>query len=173
MANAFFATALVYGLRRDRRAMHEWWQIATMLATRSSTHEAALFVARRLALHGDGEALARTIDNPSPQGTLADYARSVGLELAVLAGVNDAGRRLSEAQSWGQENPYVQATLQRAEGRLQHDPALLEASVTTWERVGARFERATTLVLLPERRSEGERELLALGCRASAAPSKR
>jgi hypothetical protein len=54
--------------------------------------------------------------------------------------------------------------LQRAGGRLHEDEAELEASVSLWESIGARFERASTLLLLPSRADEGRLELASMGC---------
>jgi hypothetical protein len=41
--------------------------------------------------------------------------------------------------------------------------------VSGWEAIGARFERACTLLLLPDRVDEGSAELAALGCIPPAA----
>jgi hypothetical protein len=43
---------------------------------------------------------------------------------------------------------------------------LLRAAVAAWERIEARFERACTLLLLPDRAAEGRAELAALGVEA-------
>ena len=56
------------------------------------------------------------------------------------------------------------AQLLRAAGRLHHDETALKDSVAAWEAIGARFERACTLLLLPDRVDEGTAELAALGC---------
>ena len=56
------------------------------------------------------------------------------------------------------------ARLARANGRRHDDRATLAESLAGWEQVGARFERACTLLLLPDRAAEGRAELAALGC---------
>ena len=55
------------------------------------------------------------------------------------------------------------ACLARAAGRLHDDTDRLTESAERWERLGARVERACTLLLLPERADEGRAELAALG----------
>ncbi|HET7016580.1 MAG TPA: hypothetical protein VFI65_21840, partial [Streptosporangiaceae bacterium] len=93
------------------------------------------------------------------------YAWGIVAEVAVVAGLPDAASRLEEAAPAGAENYWAAACLARAAGRLHEDPAELERSVAGWERIGARFERACTLLLLPDRAPEGLAELAALGCR--------
>ena len=70
----------------------------------------------------------------------------------------------SAAQRLAEENDFVAAQLLRAAGRLHHDETALKESVDGWEAIGARFERACTLLLLPDRVDEGTAELAALGC---------
>ena len=62
------------------------------------------------------------------------------------------------------ENAFARAILLRAAGRLHDDEAELLASVAAWEALGARFERAATLLLLPDRADEARAELQALRC---------
>jgi hypothetical protein len=47
----------------------------------------------------------------------------------------------------------------------------LAAAVTAWERVGARYERACTLALIPSRRAEAAAELAELAELAIPMPS--
>jgi hypothetical protein len=84
-------------------------------------------------------------------------------ELAAVARLPDAAERLAAAEPSAAENAWAKACLARAAGRLHGDDAALAASVAGWERIGARFERAVTLLLLPERAAEGRAELAALG----------
>ena len=51
-------------------------------------------------------------------------------------------------------NAWAAACLARARGRLHGDRDALAESVTGWERIGARFERACTLLLLADRAAE-------------------
>jgi hypothetical protein len=92
------------------------------------------------------------------------YARVTGAELAVVAGLPDAADRLAAAERYGPENEWAAACLARARGRHDSDPAALAAAAAGFERIGARAERACTLLLLPERADEGRAELRALGC---------
>ena len=63
----------------------------------------------------------------------------------------------------GDKNYWASACLARAAGRLHSDRDALERSVAGWELIDARFERACTLTLLPDRSAEGLAELRALG----------
>jgi predicted ATPase len=165
MANAVVAAAMIHGLRDETALFDEWWQIATDLAMRSSTKETLAFVTLRIALHhGRLADLPLDQDSPPPDGNLADYARCIGVEVAVVTAAVDAPAQIRAALPLARENAYAAGLLQRASGRLQRDPSQLEAAVTTWETIGARFERACTLTLLPTRREEGARELAQLGC---------
>ena len=88
---------------------------------------------------------------------------AIAAEVAVVAAHPDAAQRLAAAGPVGQENLWAAACLARARGQLLADRAALAESVAGWERIGARFERACTL-LLPDRAAEGRAELTALGC---------
>jgi hypothetical protein len=89
----------------------------------------------------------------------AGYAHAVGAELAVVAGLPDAAVRVQAAEAAAAENAWGTACLARARGRLHDDPSELAAAVKGWERIGARFERASTLLLLPARADEGRADL--------------
>jgi len=91
------------------------------------------------------------------------YPWAVAADLAVAAGRPDAAARLAAAEPAAQENRWAAACVARARGRLTGDPADLAAAVTAWERVGARYERACTLALIPSRRAEAAAELAELG----------
>jgi hypothetical protein len=93
----------------------------------------------------------------------------VRIEATVVAGADDAEEQLATAQRLAQENDFVAAQLLRVAGRLHHDETALKESVAGWEAIGARFERACTLLLLPDRANEGTAELAALGCIPPAA----
>jgi hypothetical protein len=96
--------------------------------------------------------------------SLRPYAWAVAAEIAVVAGLPEAADRLAEAAPAAAENYWASACLARAAGRLHGDRASLERSVAGWDRIDARFERACTLLLLPDRADEGLAELAALGC---------
>jgi hypothetical protein len=123
----------------------------------------------RLAVHTgrveDAAALVRRTFN-GIRSWSPPYSRAVGAELAVVAGLPDAPRLLSAAER--HESAWAAACTARVRGRLYGDTAALTAAVAGWEDIGARFERASTLLLLPERAAEGRRELAALGVEVPA-----
>ncbi|WP_343984466.1 hypothetical protein, partial [Pseudonocardia aurantiaca] len=65
-------------------------------------------------------------------------------------------------------NSWAAACLARADGRLRGDEDALAAAVGGWERIGARLERARTLMFLPTRAAEGRAEPAALGVHVAA-----
>jgi hypothetical protein len=156
--------ALAHGLCGDRTAGDLWRERAEEASGSANTfhdRHAPLpaFVTARLAVHTGA---ATTVDVPEaePGARYHSYAVAAAAELAVVAGSPDAAQRLAAADAG--DNAWAQACLARAAGRLRGDEAALAASVAEWERVGARFERAVTLQLLPDRADEGRAELAAL-----------
>ena len=165
MANAFFAAALVHGLRGHWPAFDAWWAQASELSARSSTNEMPPFVALRLELHTGRAATELLGSDPTPaSGRLGDYARAVAVEAAAARGVPAAARRPDGDTQV--QNLYASAYLERASGRLDSDRHRIAAAAESWERLGARFELAVTLTMLPERHEEGLRILAELGCHA-------
>lgn len=167
------ATALAYGLRGDSEQFRLWRTRAAQAAnvtdiTQLSNHASfAAFVDARVALHTGRVGAATATTGQQFTGFVANryepYARAVKAELAVVAGLPDAAERLSVAASAAEQNDWAAAGLARARGRLYHDQAALTASVKGWELIGARFERACTLLLIPDRAHEGRTELAAIG----------
>src|SRR5262249_15597705 len=127
----------------------------------------ATFVDARCAAHvGEltrAEELVSRAFSDLSQGWYASYAQAAAAELAVIANLPDAGQRLAAAAPAAQENAWAAACLARREGRLRDDPGALASAIRGWERIGARFERACTLLLLPQRAGEGHAELQRLG----------
>ena len=171
MAPSFFATAMVHGVRGDDAAYAEWWRRARAIAARTRINGFSLYVAPRVALHRGhlDVAVATSASHRQPVvGRYRAYTRAVNVEIAVVTGAPDALQQLAEARPLAAENEFVNAMLTRAAAQLHDDDAQkeaeLERSVAMWEAVGARFERACTLMLLPDRADEGDRELTALGC---------
>ena len=126
-----------------------------------------LFVEPRVALHlGDVERAEASCARADEEltGMYRLYAWAMRVEVAVVAGASDATRWLDDAQPLAVENDFVDALLTRAAGRLHGDDAELERAVSKWEAIGARFERACTLLLLPSRADEGRAELTAMDC---------
>jgi predicted ATPase/transcriptional regulator with XRE-family HTH domain len=188
MAKAVYGVILGYGLRGDGASQGEWkGRLAEFLAAGGdqiaarNLEAAAAFTGARIALH-DGRleaavAAIADVDGDSQPWyetphwySLRPYAWAIAAEVAVVAGLPEAENRLEAAAPAGAENYWAGACLARALGRFHGDRASLERSVSGWERIGARFERACTLLLLPERAAEGRTELAELRCQPPAPP---
>jgi hypothetical protein len=166
MSPAFFAAALAHGLRGDEDEYTTWAELGTSIALMKGPSSCGIYFACRAALHNGALEQARTLATTQAcSGSYYDpYVGAVRAETAVVAGSDDAEEQLATAQRLDQENDFVAAQLLRAVGRLRHDETALKESVDGWEAIGARFERACTLLLLPDRVDEGTAELAALGC---------
>ncbi|WP_305798348.1 LuxR C-terminal-related transcriptional regulator [Micromonospora sp. U21] len=165
MSPPMAAVALVHGLRGDDDAYALWRSRAIEVIGELPPHSTFVsMVDARLAVHAgrveDAAALVRLTFNGTRSWS-PPYSRAAGAELAVVAGLPDAPELLSAAER--QESAWAAACTARARGRLDGDTAALTAAVAGWEHIGARFERASTLLLLPDRAAEGRRELGALG----------
>jgi hypothetical protein len=170
MAPAVSAAALAYGLLGDDDGFRLWRTRAVEIAggtrvdQRPDLATFAAFVDARVAVHtgrlDDAAALARRA--LGVRGCYQPSAEAAGVELAVVAGLPCAHARLARAAG-GQENDWAAACLARATGRLRDDADALTASIAAWERLGARFERACTLLLVPGGTPEAHAELTALG----------
>jgi predicted ATPase len=183
MAPSVHAAALIHGLRGREGDHQEWldraYRMASPRGTGHISDSFAAFADPRLALHRGaiGEALAAAVDlsaTPPWRRAVHQYfdacSWATAAEVAVVAGLPDAGDRLAAAAPAGEESAWAAACLLRAGGRLRGDRDALRRSAGEWGRIGARFERACTLALLPEGEEEEEalRELRALGCREPA-----
>lgn len=176
MTQAVYAASLVHGLRGDETARQLWTDRSFQVLTSSDTAAASTmkgfktFGDARIALHRGDLARAVEIAETTGVGGWYDderwfydaYAWAVAAEIAVVAGLSDAGARLTAAAPLAEENLWAKACLARAIGRRDGDADALRESVAGWERIGARFERACTLQLLGN--PEGARELTAMGC---------
>ncbi|WP_165969084.1 hypothetical protein, partial [Actinomadura sp. KC06] len=160
--------ALVHGLRGDRGRYLEWRARTPGTPTGQVFDLPTLagFVDALIAVHtGRSDSAAELVAGLFSDATnpmYAGYSHAAGAELAVVAGLPDAAARIAAAEDAAAENAWGAACLTRARGRLHDDPGELAAAVEGWERIGARFERASTLLLLPERADEGRAELAAL-----------
>jgi hypothetical protein len=173
MSTAVVIVALVHGLRDDGeygRWRDRAREVAGGVADPADSLDlaaCAAFVDARVAAHlgryGDAAALVERAAAPFVERWYEHYARAAGAELAVMAGLPDAADRLAAARPSATQNAWAAACLARARGRLEGDPAALAEAVAGWERIGARFERACTLLLIPERAEEGRAELDLLG----------
>ena len=175
MSPAFFAAALVHGVRGDEDEYARWMELGMSIALVSpSPPNCKLYFERRVALHLGLLEQVRTSPTAEGLGSYYDpyydsYLEAVRVEMAVVAQSGDAEEQLATAQRLARENDFVAAQLLRAAGRLHHDETALKDSVAGWEAIGARFERACTLLLLPDRADEGTAQLTALGCIPPAA----
>ncbi|TWF79007.1 putative ATPase [Pseudonocardia hierapolitana] len=156
-------TALAWGLSGDAEEAARWNARAAEAGTGNVFHlqhaPLGVFTAARTAVHvgfaaGVPEPAART-----PGARYHAYAVAAHAELAVVAGRPDAADRLAAAEAVTAGHPWAAACLARAAGRLRGDDDALAAAVAGFERIGAAFERAATLLLLPDRAAEGWAEL--------------
>ena len=181
MSTAVSAAALVHGLRGHDH--HDLWRSRALEiagvddATRSPALRGfAAFVDARVALHlGRLHEAATLVEYTwtSPDPWYQGYARSAAAELAVVADLPDATQRLTDCAPAAAENDWAAACLARATGRLNADADTITEAIARWERIDARFERACTLLLLPDRALEGHLELTALACPPPAGPRSR
>ncbi|TDB99245.1 LuxR C-terminal-related transcriptional regulator [Actinomadura sp. 7K534] len=168
VAPAVAAVALAHGLLGEEAGFRVWRARAERVAGAARSRYLASFAAfvdARIALRsGTADASpaelvdAAFADFP-PQDWYRTYARAAGAELAVAAGLPDAAERLAAARDAAAESDWAAASLTRAAGRLHDDPGELSAAAEAWERIGARYERACTLLLIPGRLDEGRKEL--------------
>ncbi|MEE6263066.1 ATP-binding protein [Plantactinospora sonchi] len=169
MSPAVSAVALAHGLRGDLDA-HRRWRDRAVQATGVSNPALlrnnasfAAFVDARVAVHtgrtAEAAALVARAFADVTAGRHETYARAAAAELAVLAELPDAADLLNRADEAGTENEWAAACLARTRGRLYDDRDSLMTAVRGWERIGARLERAVTLLLLPDRAAEGRTEL--------------
>jgi predicted ATPase/DNA-binding CsgD family transcriptional regulator len=186
LAPSMYSLVLCHELRGDGAAASDWREFAIEEIAGEQTRNVhfqvggmVTFVEARLALHfGRWDDAARLVAHlPVDDDAwwqlrhwyFDAYPWAVAAEMAVAAGLSDAPRRLAAAQPAGGENRWAAACLARAKARLTGDAEDLETALTAWEQLGARYERACTLALMPKRRAEAESELRALGVRTLAA----
>jgi hypothetical protein len=170
MSPWFLGAALAEGLRGDHDAFDEWWDLAVALCLDAWPNSFLRYVGPRVAMHA-GEldrALALTDDKGEWGGVWGGsmyrtYAAAMRAEVAVVAGLADAERLLADAVEPVAENDIAAAHVRRAQGRLVGDTVVLLEAASAFESVGARFERACTLLLVPDRADEGAREIAAMG----------
>ena len=141
---------LATGLRGD----HGLWRARTLeFAGHPEPRSGRLaattaFVEARLAVHNghltDADRLVRNAFQEFPQPWYRAYANAAGAELAVLADLPDAEKRLEQAEHTAEENDWAAACVARARGRFTGDSAAFRRSLEIWERIGARFELERT-----------------------------
>lgn len=188
MGPAIYGVILGYGLRGDPERRARWQaRLGELIGSGddrvSGTNlaAAAAFADARIALHsGQLDVALRAVADidgdaepwyDSPHWySLRPYAWAIAAEVAVVARLPDAAARLAAAAPAGAENYWAAACLARTAGRLTGDQEALARSVAAWDELDARFERACTLLLLPDRADEGRALLAELGCRPSVEP---
>lgn len=180
MAPAMYAVVMCFGVRGETELLAEWRDFAGIRIAGEQTRNVhfqvggmTTFVDARLALHdGDLDEALRAVEYlPTEPDAwwnvrhyyLDAYPWALAADVAAAAAHPDAAARVAAAEPIASQHPWAAACVARARYRLHGDPADIAESLAGWERVGARYERASTLVLLPERADEGRRELAALG----------
>ncbi|WP_168200879.1 LuxR C-terminal-related transcriptional regulator [Allokutzneria sp. NRRL B-24872] len=110
------------------------------------------FVEARLAIHSGhlmgADRLVRNAFQKFTQPWYRAYANAVGAELAVLAQLPDAEKRLEQAERTAEENDWAAACVARARGRFAGEATAFRRSVELWHRIGARFELGRTAELV-------------------------
>jgi predicted ATPase/DNA-binding CsgD family transcriptional regulator len=156
-------TALAWGLSGDAAEAARWNDRAAEAGTANVFHlqhaPLGVFTAARTAVH---LGIAADVPEPAartPGARYHAYAVAAHAELAVVAGRPDAADRLAAAEAGVAGHAWAAACLARAAGRLGGDEDALAAAIDGFERIGAGFERAATLLLLPDRAAEGRAEL--------------
>ncbi|MEU0090799.1 LuxR C-terminal-related transcriptional regulator [Kribbella sp. NPDC006257] len=157
-SSAAAIVAMVHGLRGDIPRFEEWRSRARRMAGVDNAAGSlglaapAAFVDARVAIqtgqYADAAGLVAAAFAAFPEKWWFAYAHAAGAELAVVAGLPDAGERLVEAESAAVENDWAAACLLRAKGRQAGDPRLIAESAARWEQLGAQFELAVTLQLV-------------------------
>lgn len=187
LAPSMYSLVLCHGLRGDAPAADAWRRFAgTRLAgdqTRNVHFQVGAmvtFTEARLALHAGrweqaAQLLAHLPTDPDAWWKVRHwyfdaYTWAVAAELAIAAELPAAAERLAAAAPAAQQNRWAAACVGRARARLSGDPAGLDTAILAWENLGARFERACTLALLPSRRDEARAEFDALGVAPSLQP---
>jgi predicted ATPase/class 3 adenylate cyclase len=178
MAPAVYLAAFVNGLRGERDAFDTWFELGEKVRV-SPDHSMRAFTLVRLALHegrlDDAEAavqryasIASTVDTAPWPATALDYGGyvwSTAAETWAARHEPDFAARLAELQTRYAEHLWAVPTLARAEWRATGDLTRLHAAVAGYAAIGAHFEEAATLALLPGPEGDAGRETLrSLGC---------
>jgi len=180
LAPAMYSLVLCHALRGNDEAADELRQFAGIELAGQQTRTVHIrvggmitFVEARLALHFGHWNAGATLFDEVPIGDDAwwnvrhwyfdAYSWAAAAELAAAAAQPDAAARLRTAEPAAQENPFAAGLLARAKARLTHDPEHLDTALRAFEELGARYERAATLALMPSRLDEARSEFDELG----------
>ena len=154
MASAFALAAAAHGLTGTGEQA-SWLSRARRCAGADAPNLAAsaAFAEALVALHtgpsSDAATLVERAFAEVDEKWWRPYARAAGADLAVVAGLPDAGDRLAEAAPDAAENDWAAACLTRATARLHDDPAGLRAAADRFARIQASYEHTRTLALIP------------------------
>jgi hypothetical protein len=167
MAPSVYAVAMIYWLRGHDRSAHLWQTLAREVTVHPGVRGFEPFVEIRTMLYlgrlDDAVAVVRALP-PERLGSYDPYARAVAAEVGVVAALDEVEELIKKATEEAQHHMWASACLLRVQGRRTGDPDRLLAAVAAWEAIDARFERACTLALLPDRADEAAAELRAMGC---------
>ncbi|MFD7159755.1 LuxR C-terminal-related transcriptional regulator [Kribbella sp. NPDC059898] len=172
MSSALSAAAMVHGVRDD--GLFELWQRRALEVARCTDLEDApwlaapyTFVRARVAVQlGDVEqapGIVRRAFGDFAERWWAPYARTAAAELAVLAALPEAPELLDATAGDAVENTWAAACRTRAAARSSRDLDGLLQAAEVFGRIGAHFERVSTLVLHPAHTTEAQTALAALG----------
>ncbi|TDW70228.1 ATP-binding protein [Kribbella pratensis] len=171
MASALSAAAMVHGLRDD--GLFDVWQSRALAVARCTDVEDAPWlaapytfararVAVQLGAVEQATDIVRRAFAEFSERWWAPYARAAAAELAVVAALPEAPDLLAATAPEAAENDWAAACLTRATARSTGDRDALLAAADAFKDLGARFEWASTLALLPDRAAEGRGELAVL-----------
>ena len=173
MAPAVYLAAFAYGLRGERDEFDTWFELGEKVRV-SPDHAARAFTLVRLALHegrlDDAQAavqryqsIASQVDSAPWPATALDYEGYLWPTVAETWAARqepDIVARLAEMQIGFAEHLWAVPTLARAEWRATGDLTRLHAAVAGYAAIGAHFEEAATLSLLPGAQGDAGRETL-------------
>ncbi|HWD79359.1 MAG TPA: LuxR C-terminal-related transcriptional regulator [Kribbella sp.] len=159
MASALSMAAMVHGLRDD--GLFDVWQARSLEVARCAAPEDApwlaapyTFAQARVAVQRANteqvESIVRRAFGELGERWWAPYARTTAAELAVVAGLPDAGDLLRATAQDAAENDWAAACRTRAGARHTGDLQELRTAAEAFARIGARFEQASTLALHPD-----------------------
>jgi predicted ATPase/DNA-binding CsgD family transcriptional regulator len=185
LAPGMYAVVLCLELIGQHDVAAEWREFAGVKLAGAQTRNVHFqvggmltFVEARLALHEGRLADAGEVLAAIPLGARSwwevrhwyfdAYPWALAADVAAAAGAADAPARIAVAQAPAAENRWAAACVARARARLSGDPRDFAESLAGWERIEARYERASTLLLMPDRADEGRTELADLGVQLPA-----
>jgi hypothetical protein len=180
LAPSMYALVLVHLLRGDETRADELRRFAGVDLAGEQTRNVhfqvggmATFVEMRAAMHFGRRPFAAPSFTDPPVGEDAwwqvrhwyfdAYPWAAAAELAAASGAADASARLLTAEPAASENRWSAAVVARARARLTGDADELTRALGLFEQLGARYERACTLALMPSRLEEARAELDELG----------